>query len=131
RSSVLGLLDRAHSRAGRVEIELGAVFDSNDAIRVEAGIGAMSRGLGSKPLELWVAVVESELTTPVGRGENASKTLRNDRVVRCLERIPESDAAVRIPLEEEWRRDRLSVAAFLQDMKTLRVYGAAEVPLAR
>ena len=35
-----------------------------------------------------------------------------------------------IDLEENWRRDKLSVATFLQDIDSLRVYGATEAKVA-
>ena len=39
-----------------------------------------------RPLELWVALYQKDLTTSVARGENADRTLRNDYVVRQLEK---------------------------------------------
>jgi hypothetical protein len=85
------------------------------------------------PLDLWVAVYETGLSTKVGAGENASRTLANDFVVRRLERaltLPgaagSSDAGeVVLGLDKRWNRERLGVAAFLQDPKTLAIHGAA------
>lgn len=85
-----------------------------------------------RALDLVVALTESGLSTPVGRGENAHRTLANDFVVRRLERAatlgatpgPLRTAAVTLPLERGWRRDRLRVAAFLQDPQTLAIDGA-------
>ncbi|HEX2254360.1 MAG TPA: DUF1223 domain-containing protein, partial [Thermoanaerobaculia bacterium] len=39
---------------------------------------------GDRPLELWIALWQDGLVTPVDRGENADRELRNDRVVRRL-----------------------------------------------
>ena len=76
----------------------------------------------------WVAVVENDLVTPVGRGENASKTLRNDCVVRHLMKAtPGRD--LEIELGEGWRSDKLRVVAFLQDEESLEIYAAASQTL--
>ena len=79
-------------------------------------------------------LVEDGLETPVGKGENARRTLLNDRVVRRLERVARIDgnghshtATLDIELEPEWQRDSLSVAAFLQDPQSLHVHAAAAV----
>jgi hypothetical protein len=82
------------------------------------------------PLDLWVAIYETGLTTKVGAGENASRTLANDFVVRRLEKaltLPGStdSAELVLGLDKRWNRENLGVAAFLQDPKTLAIQGAA------
>ncbi len=83
-------------------------------------------------LDLLLAVFEMDLETPVGRGENAGRTLHNDRVVRRLERVARLDGrgSTRhrhtVPLDEAWTRENLGVAVFVQDAATLEVWGAAE-----
>jgi hypothetical protein len=81
-----------------------------------------------------VALTESGLETPVGRGENGGKTLRNDHVVRRLVAAgeitgPGTELVARVELElaEDWRRDRLEVVAFVQDPRSGAVLGAAPV----
>lgn len=76
----------------------------------------------------WLAVAESGFETPVGRGENADHTLRNDNVVRRLEAV-ELGKHVPVELDSEWRRDRLRLVAFLQDSKTLAVTAATQARL--
>jgi hypothetical protein len=84
-------------------------------------------------VELWVAVWETGLVTPVGAGENASRTLRNDFVVRRLEKalaLPGTAGAERsgeivLGIDKRWKTAALGVAAFLQDPATLQIYGAA------
>jgi hypothetical protein len=89
--------------------------------------------LREEKLDLWVAVFETGLSTPVGRGENGGHTLQNDYVVRALERagrLPKGgDAAshhtASLRLSKGWNSARLGVAAFLQDPGSLAVHGSA------
>lgn len=111
---------------------------SADRLRVVVKINRIDSALRASRWTTWVAVVESELTTPVGRGENASKTLRNDRVVRRLERVSGlepmrggASGSLEFVVEDSWRRDKLSVVAFLQETDSLRVRAAAESVPAR
>lgn len=86
-------------------------------------------------LDLVVALFESDLETPVRRGENGGKVLRDDCVVRTLLRAaklrpePAREAlppvSVELQLDPGWRTGHLGVAAFLQDPRTLTIHGAA------
>jgi hypothetical protein len=113
--------------AGKVTL---SVEPSQDRLKVKVG-AKLSRGVEG-PLDLWVAVYETGLTTKVGAGENASATLHNDYVVRRLEKaltLPASAGAadsgeVVLGLDKRWNRESLGVAAFLQDPKTMVIYGA-------
>jgi hypothetical protein len=109
--------------------------------RARVSVGArLLRPVRGDGVELWVALVESGLTTPVRGGENAKATLHDDQVVRLLvkaltlrpaaggadaERITE----VTLPLEAGWNRSALDVVAFLQDPRSLNIHGAASRPL--
>jgi hypothetical protein len=100
-------------------------------LKVKAGAKLVRAANG--PLDLWVAVYETGLSTKVGAGENASRTLANDFVVRRLEKaLTLAGAAgstdtgeVVLGVDKRWNRDRLGVVAFLQDPKTLAIQGAA------
>ena len=105
---------------------------------VKVGVDASLAAPGAKhDLDVVVALYETGLSTPVERGENASRTLRNDYVVRRLEKAFTLPAAggskrsgeVTLPVDGGWKRSALGVAAFLQDPVTLQIYGAAARPL--
>ena len=93
----------------------------------------LAKAVGPGDLDLWVAVYESGLSTAVKAGENASRVLRNDRVVRRFEKaftLPgtagaEKSGEVVLGLDKRWKADSLGVAAFLQDPATLAIHGAA------
>ena len=116
--------------AAKVTREAGAPgADGRLRVRVDAEMKSAAKA----DLDLWVAVWETGLATPVGAGENASRTLHNDYVVRRLEKaftLPgkagarESTEMV-LGLDKRWRRGNLGVAAFLQDPATRAIYGAA------
>ncbi len=90
------------------------------------------------PLDLLVALYEKDLTTSVERGENASRTLHNDYVVRRLVRAAEVaprpgasvEERVAFELDPSWKVRDLGVVAFLQDPRTRAVHGAARATLA-
>ncbi len=81
---------------------------------------------------LVLAVTERDLTVRVPSGENAGRTLRHDNVVRSLRSVPLDSSArgtVTVPLTGVSRRDRAGLVAFVQNRETLRITGAATVPV--
>ena len=116
--------------AGRLEIEVTESTSRSLSLRLHTRLEARAAG---QELIAWVALVEDGLETPVGRGENARRTLRNDRVVRRVERVARmaggsasNTTTVDFDLEPEWHRDRLSIAAFLQNPETLHVVASSD-----
>lgn len=107
-------------------------------LRVQVG-ARVARAVSSGNLDLWVAVTESGLSTEVKAGENASRLLRNDRVVRRLEKAltlsaaagSEKSGEVVLGIDKRWKADALGVAAFLQDPATLAIVGAASREVGR
>jgi hypothetical protein len=126
----------AESPAASVSLEADPVTPEGQ-LRVRAK-ASLLRANGAKTgpkgeLDLWVAVYESGLETEVKAGENASRTLRNDRVVRRFEKafsLPAQAGAsqsgeIALGIDRRWKAAGLGVAAFLQDPATLAIYGAA------
>ena len=128
--AVLGKISEAlaDEPAGRVTL---AVSPPTADGHLQVKVGAKLAQAGTGPLDLWVAVYQSGLETPVGAGENASKKLRNDHVVRRLEKaftLPagaEKSTELTLGLDKRWKTNDLGVAAFLQDPATMAIYGAA------
>ena len=117
--------------AGRVTLAVEPPT-ADGRLRVQVG-AKLTHAAAPRDLDLWVAVWETGLVTPVGAGENASRTLRNDFVVRRLEKaltLPGAAGAERsgeltLGLDKRWKTTELGVAAFLQDPATLQIHGAA------
>jgi hypothetical protein len=116
---------------GRVTVALDPLTPDGH-LRVRVG-AMMAKTVAQGDLDLWVAVWETGLVTPVGAGENASHTLRNDFVVRRLEKAlampgtagAEHTGEIVLGIDKRWKTSALGVAAFLQDPATLQIYGAA------
>jgi hypothetical protein len=102
---------------------------SEIAIAVAAAVSAT---VPARRLDAVVALFESGLATPVARGENGGRTLRNDFVVRrlktafSLETKPgtREERVVSLKLDSAWKPENLGVAAFLQDPKSMRIHAA-------
>lgn len=128
---VEALLDQARRRGqgSRVQV-VGEIAESKLQVAVAATVG----GQLNRPLDLVVAIVEEGLETSVTRGENAKRSLRNDHVVRRLQVVDRlgqgasrgGEHQVTVDLDPAWNRDGLGVVAFLQDPKTLAIYGAGQ-----
>lgn len=118
---------------GRVSL---AATSSGEGIRVKVEAAVAGAGL-ERDLDVLVALYENGLVTEVGSGENARRTLRNDYVVRRLQKafvLPPAAGSrqageVTLPLDGAWKRANLGVVAFIQDPATLAVHGAAVQPL--
>jgi hypothetical protein len=85
-------------------------------------------------VDLVLAIVEDGNLTPVARGENSGRSLRNDFVVRTVRRVGTFDkgpivADVPLQLEASWKSHPLRAVAFAQDRETLRIYGAASTAI--
>jgi hypothetical protein len=108
-----------------------AVGETGAVLRLEAhytapdrlAVTAESVRRAASRATLMIALTESGLETPVPRGENARRTLRNDHVVRALVPGPTAE----IVLDPGWKRDRLRAVAFLQEPASLRIHGGVEV----
>lgn len=84
-----------------------------------------------KDAVLCVAVVESGLVSQVRRGENAGRTLTHANVVREFVTLPLGGLTGSVVLESEFsssKRD-LQVIAFVQDPRTLAIFGATGIHL--
>lgn len=125
----------AATPAGRVTLET-APAGADGRLSVRAGAEMVQTAVAGN-LDLWVVVWETGLETPVGAGENASRKLHNDYVVRRLEKaltLPGKAGAretgeIVLGLDKRWKRGNLGVAAFLQDPATRVIHGAAARPL--
>jgi hypothetical protein len=124
----------ATAPAGRVTLEAGPPGDlTGEGGRLRVRAGAEMKTAATGDLDLWVAVWETGLETKVGAGENASRSLHNDYVVRRLEKaltLPgkagaRDSAEIVLGLDKRWKRESLGVAAFLQDPATRVIHGAA------
>ena len=100
-------------------------------------IGKLTPSAKGGAAEVWLVITETGLHSSVTRGENAGHELSHAAVVRSMRKIGEAkpdrdigfsgDAA--IPIRNEWKRENLKAVAFVQEKNSLRILGAAEIPL--
>lgn len=130
RSEITVDLERPHAASISLTTRNGRGARPVLTVNVTAEVGESVR---TGKLQLLVALFENGLVTPVERGENGGRTLRNDFIVRRLEKAFSLEAKVgaraqrtlNLALHPEWKLENLGVAAFLQDPRSMRIYGAA------
>ncbi|HEY3886673.1 MAG TPA: DUF1223 domain-containing protein [Vicinamibacterales bacterium] len=129
--SIVHALQRAASQA-HVPIAEKLSADGADAIAADVTIGTVPAD-ASEPLDAQLFLTEDGITSNVRRGENAGRTLRHDAVVRAISAlvpVPSTGPLhIRLALNPSWHRDRLHAVAVLQGRHSLRIWGAATVPV--
>jgi hypothetical protein len=101
-------------------------------------VGPLTRATKGDTVEVWLAVTETALHSAVTRGENAGEDLHHAAVVRTMQRIGEAKSAnesayandVSVPLKPEWKRENLKAVVFVQEKKSRRILGSAEIRMA-
>ena len=86
--------------------------------------------------QVWLAITESGIATPVQAGENSGRTLKHVGVVRTLVQATEMkrdasgySALAKVTLQPSWNRKQLRAVLFVQEKNAKRVLGATSVPL--
>jgi hypothetical protein len=141
RDEVLSKIAEARAQPPAAAVDL-AMADpgrggAHPRLRVKVTVRVL-RQTSSRDLDLWVALTQSGLVTQVKGGENATATLRDDFVVRRLEKAltvrgragEQRDKELDLALDPSWPLADLAVAAFVQDPSSLVIVGAARSPVA-
>jgi hypothetical protein len=91
-------------------------------------------GESGKGRELWLAVTEKGLHSDVKAGENSGETLQHAAVVRSLQKVADlrgNDALTRRvtpAVKQEWKREQLSLVAFVVEKDSRKILGGAVAP---
>lgn len=106
--------------------------------KISVKVGKLEGASKGDPAEVWLAITETGLHSSVTRGENAGEDLHHAAVVRSMRKIGEAkgdgetsfagDAGV--SLKKEWKRENLKAVLFVQEKKSRRILGAAEIRIA-
>lgn len=116
----------------RLDGGAGAAAGTRLAVRV----GKLPPVTEGDTADVLLAVTESDLSTSVGRGENAGRKLSHAGVARRLSVIGSATAGAPFVAETEvnveggWRRQNLRALVFVQERASKRVLGAAAIKLA-
>lgn len=129
-SAIRAEIERQLKSADRGAVSIRKAARSGDAVQVD--LRARLDPAQTAHATVFVVLFENGVTTAVASGENAKKRLANEAIVRWQGRAAdlegngvEAKAALTIPLDATWRPDHLGVAAFIQDVRTLAIYGSA------
>ncbi len=131
RTAIEAIRRQARQPRASVSLEL----DSQDAGRRSVGARVRVDDLpaANGPLEVVLAVTESELASDITAGENVGRKLRHTAVVRELRVIGELDSATAdgvsfetdLLLDPDWKRDNVRVIVFVQERVGRRIVGSA------
>jgi len=129
RSAVLDRIEKNRAVA-RIPVDLRQGDDGG----VRLFIADAPEGVAAEEAAVWLVVFDRELLTPVKRGENKGRKLRNYNVVRRLSRIATwrgkaLDMAVTVP--DMVPGGGRACAVLVQSEETGRILGAAALGLAR
>ena len=102
---------------------------------LSAKVGKLEGATKGDAAEVWLAITETGLHSSVTRGENAGEELRHAAVVRFMRKIGEAKADgetsfaadVSVPFQKEWKRENLRAVLFVQERRSRRILGAAEI----
>jgi hypothetical protein len=117
----------AISEAARHRAGTPSIAVSPASTNVEVNIS----DAGRRPLNVFLAITESDLSTQVDGGENHGRLLRHTAVVRDLRKLGKTSAGQfvsrpQLSLDPQWNRDKLRAVVFLQDDDSLEIVGAAQ-----
>ncbi len=98
-------------------------------------VGKLEGQTKGDPAEVWLAITETGLHSAVTRGENAGEDLHHAAVVRSMRKIGEAKGdgetsfagEANISLQKEWKRENLRAVLLVQEKKSRRILGAAEI----
>lgn len=128
--------------AGKAKVPVTLVQGSTN--ETGRGIFSVKVGkLGGTPkgdsAEVWLGITETGLHSAVTRGENAGEDLHHAAVVRSMRKIGEAKTEgetsfagdAKTPLQKEWKRENLRAVVLVQEKKSRRILGAAEMRIAQ
>jgi hypothetical protein len=115
-----------NSQPARADIEIRSDASRPDVLAIHANASAR---VTNRPLQLFLAVTESQLVTAVKAGENRGATLHHANVARkWIGPLPlvgnKIDTVQEVTLDAGWVRKNLKVTGFVQDSRNGEVLQA-------
>jgi hypothetical protein len=128
------ILDAASNASAPVTVEQ-ARAEGKGGINLKVTVGKWTGTTKGGAAEVWLAITETGLHSAVTGGENAGHELRHAAIVRTMHRIGEAKADAEpsfsadsnAPLHSDWKRENLRAVVFVQEKKSRRILGAAEI----
>jgi hypothetical protein len=119
----------------KAPISITAAAEATGRRRFKVSVGKLAEGSGGDVAEVWLAITEDGLSSPVSRGENAGHVLQHVATLRSLQKIGVADAGVaaaftgekEIKLNSHWNVEHVHVTVFVQKRKSREILGAASI----
>ncbi len=130
------ILQEVSSERTAVAVELAGPEPGNKE-RLSVRVGKLQKASPGDTPEVWLALTESGLHSSVTGGENAGENLRHASVVRSMRKLGAAKDAGEasflgnavVAIDKGWKLENLRAVIFLQERKSRRILGAAQVPL--
>jgi hypothetical protein len=109
---------------------------SGDGRQFDVRIGPLVAPTPGDIAEVWLAVSETGLQSAVKAGENRGRDLHHAAVLRSLRKIGVAarigggdsfTASPQVKFKSNWKQENLQVVVFVQERKSLRILGAANL----
>jgi hypothetical protein len=128
------ILDAARNASAPVTLEQ-AQTDGKGGVNLKVTIGKWTGTAKGGAAEVWLAITETGLHSAVTGGENVGHELRHAAIVRTMRKIGEARADsepsfsgnATTSLHSDWKRENLRAVVFVQEKKSRRILGAAEI----
>ena len=120
-------IQHARAAAPQVAVQASLLRLDKDKVRVRYDLDKLVTGT-----VLNVALVETDLTTNVRRGENSGATLKHANAVRVWETVdppPGRTDHVELTVPKDLRHDHSRVIVYIQNRETMEVLGATQTDL--
>jgi hypothetical protein len=122
---------KAVARAPQARLEIA----NRDHDTLDIRVGQFPQGV--RETEILLAIVEDNIRSQVGAGENAGRRLLHNSVVRSMTRLatvdpkknPGYSAEMKLNVGRNWDRRNLRIILLAQDRMSRRMVGAASVRL--
>lgn len=123
----------AAARHGIIAIDV-VPADSVDRGRVSLNVTHLPPVSRGDHADILLGITEDHLQSDVKAGENRGRVLAHAPVVRKLTTIGEvtgesGSAATELTIAPDWRREHLTIVAFVQERRSRTVLAAASLPL--
>lgn len=131
--SDLDAVRRAIRAVGRAPQAMAEITKHRDHDMWNIKVGQFPQGV--RETEILLAIVEDNIRTQVGAGENAGRRLLHNSVVRSMTRLAVVDpkknagytAQTKLNLGRSWDRRNVRVVLLAQDRVSRRIVGAASI----
>jgi hypothetical protein len=130
--------EAAHRAKAQISIT-AEIPAKSDAERFKVRVGNITGIADLEPADVWMALTEGGLETAVKAGENAGRNLRHAAILRSLHKIgavPARDSSAfvvnqQVKFKSNWKRENLRIVVFVQERKSLHIFGAASARVAK